>query len=58
MSIMGVAGVFAPPIGNWLVKFGPGIPFLFWASLVLLGLVGYFFMQPAAEEIASSTRAL
>jgi nitrate/nitrite transporter NarK len=45
MSVMGVAGVFAPPVGNWLVKLGAGIPFLFWASLVLLGFVGYFFMR-------------
>ena len=58
ISVMGIANVFTPPVGNWLSKFGSGLPFLFWASLVLLGLVGYFFMQPAAEEIASSTRAL
>jgi len=58
MSVMGVAGVFAPPVGNWLVKLGTGIPFLFWASLVLLGFVGYFFMQQTAAEIASSTQAL
>jgi len=45
MSVMGIAGVFAPPVGNWLVKFGTGLPFLFWASLVFLGLVGYFFMR-------------
>ena len=52
MSIMGVAGVFAPPMGNWLVKFGTGIPFLFWTSLMLLGFMGYFFMQRTAVEIA------
>ena len=52
MSIMGVAGVFAPPMGNWLVKFGTGIPFLFWTSLMLLGFMGYFFMQRSAVEIA------
>jgi len=45
MSVMGIANVFAPPIGNWLVKFGPGVPFLFWASLVFTGFLGYFFMR-------------
>ncbi len=51
MSVMGIAGVFAPPVGNWLVKVGTGIPFLFWASLVLLGFVGYFFMQRTTAEL-------
>jgi MFS family permease len=48
MSVMGIAGVFAPPVGNWLAKFGTGLPFLFWASLVFLGFVGYFFMRQTA----------
>ncbi len=48
MSVMGIASVFAPPVGNWLAKFGSGLPFLFWASLVFLGFVAYLFMrQPA-----------
>jgi MFS family permease len=46
MSFLGVANVFSPPVGNWLAKFGSGLPFLFWASLVSLGFVGYLFMQP------------
>jgi len=37
MSVMGLIGVFAPPIGNWLAIFGSGVPFLFWASLVFTG---------------------
>jgi hypothetical protein len=48
MSVMGIASVFAPPSGNWLAKFGSGLPFLFWASLVFLGFVAYLFLrQPA-----------
>jgi cyanate permease len=46
MSVMGIACVFAPPVGNWLAKFGSGLPFLFWASLVFLGFVGYLFLRP------------
>jgi MFS family permease len=45
MSVMGIAIVFAPPMGNWLAKFGPGTPFLFWASLVFAGGVGYFLIR-------------
>jgi cyanate permease len=43
MSVMGIANFFAPPVGNWLAKFGSGIPFLFWASFVFLGFVAYLF---------------
>jgi cyanate permease len=48
MSVMAIASVFAPPVGNWLAKYGSGLPFLFWASLVFLGFVAYLFLrQPA-----------
>ena len=57
LSIMGIANVFAPPVGNWLAKIGSGIPFLFWASLVLLGCVGYLFMRQRPETSISSTQA-
>jgi len=48
MSVIGIASFFAAPVGNWLAKFGTGLPFLFWASLVFLGFAGYFFMRPTA----------
>jgi len=55
MSAMGITNVFAPPIGNWLAKFGSGLPFLFWAALVFLGFVAYlFFQQPAIGSHSSS----
>jgi len=56
MSVIGFAGVFAPPVGNWLAKFGTGLPFLFWASLVFLGFVGYLFMRPTAVGSTRSTQ--
>jgi MFS family permease len=51
MSVMGIATVFAPPVGNWLAKFGSGVPFLFWAALVFSGFVGYFFMRRSEVEM-------
>jgi MFS family permease len=57
MSVMGIAGVFAPPVGNWLAKFGTGLPFLFWASLVFLGFMGYLFMRLPEVGKISSTQA-
>jgi cyanate permease len=57
MSALGIANVFAPPVGNWLAKFGSGLPFLFWAFLVFFGFVGYLFMRPTAAGSTSSTQA-
>jgi MFS family permease len=55
MSVMAIASVFAPPVGNWLAKFGSGLPFLFWTSLVFLGFVAYLFLpQPAIGSTSSS----
>jgi NNP family nitrate/nitrite transporter-like MFS transporter len=45
MSVMGLANFFAPPVGNWLTKFGPARPFLFWAALVFLGFAAYLFLR-------------
>jgi MFS family permease len=49
MSVIGITNVFAPPVGNWLAKFGSGLPFLFWASLAFIGFVAYFFLRQPAE---------
>ena len=54
MSVMGVASGFAPPVGNWMAKFGSGIPFLFWASLVFLGGLTYLFLRQP-EKMRSVT---
>ena len=55
MSVMGLANFFAPPVGNWLAKFGSGFPFLFWASFVSLGFVAYLFLrQPKVGSTVSS----
>jgi len=56
MSVMGIAGVFAPPVGNWLSKFGSGLPFLFWACLVFLGFLGYLFLRPPSIGSTGSTQ--
>ena len=57
MSAMGISNVLAPPVGNWLAKFGSGIPFLFWAALVLSGFVAYFFLPQPAAGSTSGTQA-
>jgi cyanate permease len=48
MSVMGASNVLAPPIGNWLAKFGAGIPFMFWAALAFLGILAYLCLPQSA----------
>jgi len=38
MVLLGVGSLSAPPLGNSLATIGAGIPFLFWASLTMLGI--------------------
>jgi MFS family permease len=57
MSVMGASNVLAPPFGNWLAKFGAGLPFMFWAALVFSGIVAYLFLpQPAIGGTRSPGR--
>jgi len=57
MSFIGLSNVLAPPVGNWLAKFGPGYSFLFWAGLAFLGGTAYLFLQQPAIRGAGSSQA-
>ena len=57
MSVIGITNVFAPPIGNWLAKFGSGLPFFFWTALALSSFVAYFFLRQPAKGSAGSSQA-
>jgi cyanate permease len=37
MVLFGIGNLIAPPAGNSLAALGGGIPFLFWASMILMG---------------------
>jgi MFS family permease len=46
MSAMGMFGAFfAPPLGNRLADIDLGLPFIFWALLPALALIGFFFIK-------------
>jgi cyanate permease len=45
-STMGMFGAFmAPPLGNRLADINLGLPFIFWALLSALALIGFFFIK-------------
>jgi MFS family permease len=46
VSAMGMFGAFfAPPLGNRLADIDLGLPFIFWALLPALALIGFFFIK-------------
>lgn len=49
MVFSGLGSVLAPPLGNSLATVAPGLPFLLWAALALLGLFGLYLAQEAAS---------
>jgi MFS family permease len=57
ISLMGIANVFAPPAGNWLARFGSGLPFLFWAFFVFLGFTAFFFLRQPPTVIIRRPQA-
>jgi cyanate permease len=54
-GFLGIAGGFVPPFGNWLARFSPGLPFLFWASLVFSAVVACLFLrQPGKQRLVTN----
>ena len=37
--------LISPPLGNSLAEYNPAIPFMFWAVLALMGLLGFYFFK-------------
>ena len=57
VSISQIGSVLSPPAGNSLSVYGPGVPYLFWAGLALLGLVGFVAVREG-EKSAEKSQAL
>lgn len=55
MVFSSIGSVIAPPLGNSLAKIDPGLPFAFWASMVL---AGFFGIYAAREEGLSRALAV
>ncbi|MGB5049578.1 MAG: MFS transporter [Caldilineaceae bacterium] len=45
MSISQIGSVLSPPAGNSLSVYGPGVPYLFWAGMALVGLIGFVLVK-------------
>jgi MFS family permease len=50
MVFSGIGSLLAPPIGNSLGDISPGLPFLFWAALMLLGFTGLFLAKERLKQ--------
>ena len=52
MVFLGLGNVISPPIGNYLERLSPSLPFLFWALLAVCGVVGFLFVKNESSDIA------
>jgi MFS transporter, NNP family, nitrate/nitrite transporter len=55
MIFSGIGSLVAPPLGNSLAGVAPGLPFLFWAALAVVGFIGIALSK---ERAAGKTLAL
>ncbi len=53
MVFSGIGNLLAPPIGNSLGEISPGLPFLFWAAMMLLGFAGLFLAREIRQKLCS-----
>jgi MFS family permease len=56
MVFSGIGNLVGPPLGNSLAGIAPGLPFLFWAALAVLGFIGIILSKEstAGETLAGS----
>jgi MFS family permease len=47
MFFMFIGNFLSPPIGNKLADIFPGLPFVFWAGLAMIGIVSILFVKPS-----------
>lgn len=45
LALSRVGGVIAPPLGNSLAQVDPGLPFVLWGGMALLGFVGFWMIN-------------
>ena len=54
MTLAQLGGFASPPIGNSLADISPGLPFIFWAALAIVGGFGFYFLrQKSSHNIGS-----
>ena len=50
MTLAQLGGFASPPIGNSLADISPGIPFIFWASLAAIPIIGFYFLRQKSTQ--------
>lgn len=45
ISLLGLGNLISPPLGNSLADVAPGLPFIFWATLAVVGFFGLYLVK-------------
>jgi hypothetical protein len=53
MIFGGLGRIVAPPLGNSLASFAPGLPFAFWASMATVGFLGLCLVREEKALVAA-----
>jgi NNP family nitrate/nitrite transporter-like MFS transporter len=53
MTLNMLGGAISPPLGNSLAGINAGFPFLLWAAISVMGLIGFFFIKEKRLGITS-----
>jgi len=48
--IAGIGEFIAPPVGNGLAAFNPGLPFIFWSALAAVALLGFIPLKETTNR--------
>ncbi len=50
LTLARLIAFISPPLGNSLVNISPRLPFIFWASLAALALVGFIYLKTEKDQ--------
>ena len=54
MTLAQLGGFASPPIGNSLADISPGLPFIFWAALAAIPVLGFYFLRQKSSPTTDS----
>ncbi len=54
MPLAQLGGFASPPLGNSLADVNPSLPFVFWAALAAIPIVGFYFLRQKSSSATDS----
>jgi NNP family nitrate/nitrite transporter-like MFS transporter len=52
LGLSQLGGFISPPVGNSFASIGPSLPFVFWAAIAFVAVMGYYFLKEKKRKQA------